>query len=168
MARTAKTNGESGTEKPKKAGSFDIDALRKAAAQMSSVTVKGKTDLDTLSLVELYSLRQEVDAKLPAKSLMDMNLEEELVLQYQLGKAVQQEVFDDTVFKMPQKDKAQLLKMTTVTLESLIKLQNSVYNSERIKALELALGYAFKGVDKAVIAAFYAKYKETVSETAKK
>lgn len=146
-----------------KTSPFDLKALKATDKALSGngsteIRLKGMTEL------QLLLMRQEIDLLLPTKFLADLNMEEELMAQYMLAKHLQNNVHQDSEKGVTDKEKGQLLRMATTTLESLIKLQNSTYTSERIKHVEVALALAFDLVPLDVKQVFYDKYQALVSE----
>lgn len=142
---------------------FSIDKLRQTEKAMGSSSTNA-IRLAGMKELELLNLRQEIDQLLPTKALSDLDMEEELMAQYMLAKLLQNNVHADTEKGVTDKEKGQLLRMATTTLESLIKLQNATYTSERIKHIEVALAGAFADVDLEIRTKFYAKYEALISE----
>lgn len=93
--------------------------------------------LGQMDIAELLLLRAEIDVLLPATALKDMDLEEELVIQYQTLKSMQKDVLDDE--SIPANQRAQVANAVGSTLQSLMKMQSDVYSSERFKKLETSL-----------------------------
>lgn len=91
-------------------------------------------DLNTLSEDELLALKDEIEARLPARSLKDMNLEEELVSQYMRVKSLQTRVLDDE--GIPTNQVAQVAAQVASTLQQLVKMQTDFHTAERFKKLE--------------------------------
>ena len=54
-----------------------------AGGEMGLPSVRQRRDIDNMSVEELLALRAEIDARLPATSLKDMNLEKELIIPHQ-------------------------------------------------------------------------------------
>lgn len=146
---------------------IDLAALRKTELAMSASPNKGVTlaNMDELSLL---NMRQEIDLLLPTKFLADLDMEQELVAQYMLAKLLQNNVQMAVDKGVSDKEKGQLLRMATTTLESLIKLQNATYTSERIKHVEVALAGAFDEIDLEIRNKFFTKYKALISEKSAK
>lgn len=94
-------------------------------------------DIDDLDLSGLLELRERIDQRLPAKNLVDMDLEEELVIQLQSVKALQQRVSDNA--NVPANQKAQIASTCATILAQLTKLQANTYDSERFKQIEQLL-----------------------------
>ena len=146
---------------------LNLAALRKTEKTVNRADA-GVTNLNAMTELQLLNLRQEIDMKLPSKALADLDMEAELVAQYMLAKLLQNNVHQDSEKGVTDKEKGQLLRMATTTLESLIKLQNSTYTSERIKHIEVALAAAFAEVPIEVKQVFYTKYEALVNEENRK
>lgn len=146
-----------------KASPFNLKALKQTEKAMSG-NVSTEVRLKSMTELQLLLMRQEIDLLLPTKFLADLNMEEELMAQYMLAKHLQNNVHQDSEKGVTDKEKGQLLRMATTTLESLIKLQNSTYTSERIKHVEVALALAFEETPLEVRQAFYTKYEAMISE----
>lgn len=94
-------------------------------------------DLDVLSEDDLLELRGMVDSCLPARALIDLNVERELIVQLQVVKNLQARVMVDP--EIPANQLAQVAGQVAGTLQSIAKLQLEVHDSERMKALETIL-----------------------------
>lgn len=105
--------------------------------------LKAPQDLLDLSLLngmdvhELVQLRQAVDERLPVRSLRDLNMEQELVIQLVTAQRLQRDVLADE--ETPANQRAQTLNAVAAALATLAKLQVEVYNSERLKRVEQVL-----------------------------
>lgn len=88
-----------------------------------------------MSDAALLSLRHEIDVKLKIE-IKNLNLTEELGLQYAQGKQLLSDVQadDDT----PANQKAQVFNSVGAMLDKIIKQQKIVYSAERIKRFEVA------------------------------
>lgn len=107
-----------------------------------SVTDEG-TALNKMSVAELMDLRNDIDALLPATALNNINLEVEVMLQYQIAK----ELVSKTIAgggAEPQQ-KAQVLNACTRILGDIVKMQTELFDAERIKMIENSLERAFAG-----------------------
>ena len=80
-------------------------------------------------------LRRRIDAELRIE-IADINLTEELGLQYRQGQLLLAEVMADRT--TPVNQKAQALNSVRATLESIINQQQIVYSAERLKRFEVA------------------------------
>lgn len=113
--------------------------------------------LDGMSLQELLDLRSQIEKRLPASKLGNINLERELVLQLRAHQELQGAVLadDDT----PANQRAQVASATRAALETLIKLQQDVYTSERLKRIESVLIEVLNSQPEEVAEAFFEKYE---------
>lgn len=94
-------------------------------------------NLDTLSITELLSLRTQVEQRLPARDLQDLDLARELVLQVLALQQMQQKALEDG--DTPVNQLAQAANSLSAALTNLVKLQADVYSSERFKKIEQVL-----------------------------
>lgn len=92
-------------------------------------------EIEKLSEAELVELRHEIDLRLQL-DLDQMDLSEELALQYRQAKALQQEVQGDK--QTPANQKAQIFNSVRAQLAEIVKQQESVYSMERLKVYEVA------------------------------
>src|SRR4051812_23944570 len=70
--------------------------LSKGKGPLDSDYARGEAvELDKLSLTELLRLRADIEALLPPRQLSDLNLEEEVLLQFQQTKALYSRVAED-------------------------------------------------------------------------
>lgn len=114
-------------------------------------------DVSKLDLNGLLSLRLAIDARLPARALADVDLEEELVIQFTQTKTLLNDVVtdDDT----PANQKSQVINSCTAILGALTKMQSELYAAERVKALEAALIKALRTLPESTQLAFFAEYE---------
>jgi hypothetical protein len=135
---------------------FDASKLEELENGGKSNGVVSKTTLSGLNIHELLALRAEIDAYLPEKAMKDMNLEEELMMQYHQTKALLAEVIVDT--GTPTNQKAQVINTCNNILAEITKSQTVLYNSQRLKVMEQALINALNGVDPVISDKFFALY----------
>ena len=121
-------------------------------------------NLGAMTPVELYALRQDIDSRLPPRTLSDVDLVEELLLQYQIAKAMMASVLSQA--GVPANQKAQVLNSCASVLEQVTKTQTALYNAERIKAIEQSLEKAFANAPQHVKEAFYTRYEVLLRESA--
>jgi uncharacterized Fe-S cluster-containing radical SAM superfamily protein len=95
---------------------------------------KPKVSLEGLEPHELISLRAEIEARLPVKSLQDTDLVRELVLQVVALQSLQNSVIQD--MDTPANQKAQVANSLSSALANLVKVQAEIYTSERFKKIE--------------------------------
>ncbi len=114
-----------------------------------------------LSEAELLELRAEIDQLLPARSLTDLNMERELVIQLTAVQNLQREVLRDQ--NTPANQKAQTANAVAAVLQTLAKLQTEVFTSERLKQVETLLIETLQQLpvdsQEAFIAAYEAKLR---------
>jgi hypothetical protein len=95
---------------------------------------KPKVNLEGLEPHELISLRAEIEARLPVKSLQDTDLVRELVLQMVSLQSLQNQVLAST--DTPANQMAQVANSLSSALANLVKVQGDLYTSERFKKIE--------------------------------
>jgi hypothetical protein len=104
--------------------------------QLAQPEARGIT-LDDLDVGQLIELREQIEQRLPATLLANLNLEKELVIQFLAIKSMLSKIVDDD--KTPANQRAQVANSVTSILGDMTKMQNAVYNSERVKKLEAAM-----------------------------
>lgn len=109
-----------------------------------------------MDLRELLTLRAMIDARLPARALKDMNLEEELVVQYMTAKALQTSVLNGNE---EANKKAQTLNACATALQQLIKMQAEYHTAERLKNIETKLIRALERLPREPLVEFFAWYE---------
>lgn len=121
-----------------------------------------RMNVEALPIPELLDLRARVDAALPARSLKDLNLANELVLQVLALQAAQQRALnaEDT----PTNQLAQAMSALTGALTTLVKLQTETYTSERLKKIELTLINAINTLPAEGQEVFLAAYELALEE----
>jgi len=145
---------------------FDQEALRNKRSTPEVAEVSSKNTLSGLNVHELLALRADIDTFLPSQSIMEMDLESELLLQYHQTKALLAAVIseDDT----PANQKAQLVNTCSSILNQITKSQTDLYNGERLKIMEQALINALKGVPDDVSEKFFSNYERELLNLDKK
>lgn len=124
---------------------------------LKEVSVDEKvSELDELTELDLFTLRSQIDQRLPSPKFKDINLEEELVRQYQTAKALQLSVMDS--HEEAQK-KASVLNACAATLQNLTRMQSEFYKAERFKEIESRLIQALKLVPREHLLEFFAWYE---------
>lgn len=114
-------------------------------------------EIDLMDVEELLRLRAEIDSRLPATRLSDMNLEEELVRQYLQIQALQTVVMEDKT--TPANQKAQVAATVANTLQHLVKMQTEYHTAERFKAIENLMIKYFKTLPLDVVEKFMDEYE---------
>lgn len=126
-------------------------------AKVTSVNnVRTIDSLDGMEIEDLLSLRDEIDARLPATKLTDINLAEELVLQFQKVKAMQAKVLDSNTSAQ---QKSAVANSCASTLAQLVKMQTDLYNAERMKMIEQAVIQVMRDQPEHIQLAFFDKYE---------
>lgn len=130
--------------------------------QSDVIDVNVNINLEHYSLSDLLALRASIERRLPAKALRDMNLERELILQHQASLELQNEVLRDD--ETPANQKSQVANATAAVLQQLIKLQETVYTTERLKSIENKLIEALNQLPKETQEAFFEIYEQVLGE----
>ena len=91
-------------------------------------------DLDNYTEEELLELRSAITNMLPASHLKDLDLEQELVLQFRRAQHLQDRVLRQ--LDIPANQQAQVLNSVASTLQQLVKMQSDFYTYERLKKIE--------------------------------
>jgi len=115
-----------------------------------------KDPLEGMTPKELRRLRGEIDKLLPTTRVSDLNLEEELVEQYQKIKDLMDEVTESPDVGASQK--AQVGNSVVGTLGQLVKLQEDLRRQETFKIMEGVLIEAIKRLPAAVKDEFFTEY----------
>lgn len=113
--------------------------------------------LKTLPAAEVDNLWQAMNELRPTKRLADVNLEHELLAQYETVKRLQYEVLEDDA--IPANQRAQVANTVAATLQQLVKMQTDFYNAERFKAIETLMIKALKNMPPEVAARFLQDYE---------
>ena len=126
-------------------------------AQQSS---KAPFNWAALPVETLMRYKLEIESYLPATKLRDINLEQELVMQYRVAQNLQAKFID-----MPEESGVPLnqivaaVNSTTQALEKLSKLQIDLDASENLKKMEAAFIKAVEGLPDDVVEKFFAEYE---------
>lgn len=120
------------------------------------VETPGVVPMDQMEVRDLLELRARIDARLPATSLNQMNLEEELVIQYQTAKALQTSVLNGGE---EANKKAQTVNTCAAALQALVKMQAEYHTAERLKIIESRLIRALDRVPREYLEDFFAWYE---------
>ena len=111
--------------------------------------------LSSMTEAARIDLRQQIDDTLTLK-LEDLNLAEELALQFKQAKSLYADVVDDQTIAANQK--AQVLNSCTSIIATITKAQAELYNAERLKKLEAATLKALKSLPKESQEGFFELY----------
>ena len=125
---------------------------------------QGFTDraLDAYTLQELLDLRARIERRLPARSLKDLDLERELVLQVMALQQLQNSVIDDD--DTPANQKAQTASALSAALMNLVKVQSEVQSTERRKLQEAVLISALNELPEDAARQFLESYRRALAE----
>jgi hypothetical protein len=105
----------------------------------------------------LLSLRAEIDAALPPMKLSSINLEQELMIQYQTAKALQTQTLAQPMTEANKK--AQVVNTTASTLQALIKMQADFHTAERFKKIEVLLIECLRAMPEEMTTKFFERYE---------
>jgi hypothetical protein len=114
------------TDKP---ALFDFDKARRERGQQPVDEV--------VTLQALLAERARINAMLPPATFNDINVEEELMLQFQLAKELQMNVMSS--LDVPANQQAQVLNTCVSALAKIQDTQAKFYSQERFKRIEAML-----------------------------
>ena len=115
-------------------------------------------DIDEMDVDELLALKDQIEGRLPNRSLKAMNLEEELVEQYMKVKALQNRVLNDE--GIPANQLAQCAGQVASTLQALVRMQTEWYNAERFKDIESHLIKTLNKLPAEMVEDFFTWYED--------
>lgn len=118
-------------------------------------------NVDHLNDQELADLRGKIDARLGGHSLKDLDMEKELLQQYNLTKRFLSDVIGDE--SIPANQKAQVINSCTSILKELTATQTDLYNAERLKKMESALIQCLKELPKEAQQVFMQQYEDCLT-----
>lgn len=119
--------------------------------------LKASFDVSLLSQSEIINLMNRCREALPPMVLAEMNLEEELVMQYRTVQALQQDTLEDN-FVEPNK-KATVVNACGNALAQIVKLQTELHTAERFKTIEGLMIKAIKQLPVEVMNDFLDNYE---------
>jgi hypothetical protein len=131
---------------------FDAKKLDSVVTPSSSTT-----DLEKMDVGQLLDLRQRIEALLPARKLADIDLEQEIVLQYLAAQALMQKT--SIAVDIPANQKAQVQNSCASILDQLLKMQTRIYSAERMKAIEQVLIKVLKTLPEEAQRQFFHDYE---------
>ena len=117
---------------------------------------------EALPVATLLRYLDEIRAALPYNSLVDMDMERELILQFQAVRELQNTIIDDD--DVPANQKAQVANSVASVLGSIAELQNKIYSSERFKRIETLLIRHLNKLPEDVAAAFLEDYEAVLEK----
>jgi len=112
--------------------------------------------LEHYSLVELITLKERIEKRLP--NVNSLNLQEELVLQFTSAKELLTSARSDT--DTPLNQLAQIINSASAILKQLASIQIELYSAEQNRMLELTLIDLLKEADEEDRTAFMLEYKK--------
>jgi uncharacterized protein (UPF0147 family) len=136
---------------------FDKNDLKNRVVEKKESNSPSKRELSGLTVHELIALRAEIDTFLPSMSMSDMNMEQELLLQFQQTKTLLNTILTDE--EVPANQKAQVINTCNAILTEITKTQSSLYNAERLKIMEQCLTNALKSAPTEVSDKFFESYE---------
>lgn len=121
-----------------------------------------QVDVSSMPLDQLLELRNQIEQRLPAKDLKDLNLSRELVLQVLALQSLQNRVLTDD--DVPANQQAQVANALSGALTTLVKLQADVFTTERLKRLEAIFVDAINALPEEVKHEAIARYTEMLEK----
>jgi hypothetical protein len=115
-----------------------------------------------MSIASLIELRDQVTAKLPPLKLSEMNLEEEVMLQYLTIRELQTETINDD--DVPVNQRAQVANSVTASLNKLTELQERLRPTERHKAIENTLIRCLSKLPEETASEFLDEYEKVLRD----
>lgn len=106
---------------------------------------------------EFMKLAAAVDKRRPTRSMADLDLEHELIAQYDLVRTLQSDVITDD--DVPVNQRAQVANAVASTLQQIVKMQSDFYTAERFKAIEALVIKAIRTLPKEVAEQFLEEYE---------
>lgn len=113
----------------------------------------------------LIEYRQQIDAHLPPLNLREMNMEQEMLLQYHSLKALQVQVLNDT--EIPLNQRAQVANTVATNILRLAEMQTELFTSERLKLVEKLLIQTLNSLPTASAEAFLTEYRQKLLNNSK-
>jgi len=135
----------------------------KLNADQSPASLQG-LDISLYSMVELLTLRNLIDSRLPPMDINELDLEEEVVRQFMTVKGLQAQTLNGNE---EANKKASVVNACSVALTSLAKLQVDLHTAERFKKIENLMIRHLKLLPKESADAFLEQYKTLVLDTPK-
>lgn len=121
-----------------------------------------QVDVSSMPLDQLLELRNQIEQRLPAKDLKDLNLSRELVLQVLALQQLQASVISDD--DVAPNQKSQVANALSGALTTLVKLQADVFTTERLKRLESIFVDAINALPEEVKHEAIARYTEMLEK----
>jgi hypothetical protein len=135
---------------------------RKPVAPLDGAHIPvSSVDVSLYNTMELLTLRNKIDARLPPMSMAELNLEEEVVRQFMTVKALQATTLEGNE---EGNKKAAVVNACAAALQQLAKLQIEIHTAERFKKIENLLIKHLKLLPKEAAEAFLSAYAELILE----
>ena len=112
----------------------------------------------TLTVPELIRYRDEITACLPPLNLKEMNLEEEMLLQFHNLRALQASVLENE--EEPLNQRVQVNNSLQGVINKLLEQQEATYTQERFKRVENLLIQSLNKLPEGVAAEFLEQYEK--------
>lgn len=112
----------------------------------------------TYTVAELVRFRDEITKKLPPLALKDLNLEEQVLLQYHTMRELQGDVMEDEM--TPANQRAQVANGVGAVLKTLADKQTDLYTTERFKDIENLLIRTLGKLPEELAAGFITEYEK--------
>lgn len=129
---------------------------------LDAMTVQDVFDVSALNLSELLAVKANVEARLPPRKLSEINLEEELILQWNQAKELQNNAISDN--SAPLNQQAQAVNACSSAIKALVDAQEKYYNQERFKKIEQILIDTLKEMPQAAVDEFFKQYEERLTK----
>lgn len=114
--------------------------------------------IDKMTIPELIKLRDQITRRLPPLTIAEMDLEEEMLLQFHALRAAQNDVIGSE--EVPVNQQAQIANACGQQLKALADKQSEIYTSERVKRMEKTLIRLLNKWDSAQAEAFLDAYEK--------
>lgn len=139
---------------------FDFERENPFERQETQVSNRAPFNWAALPVETLMRYKLEIESYLPATKLRDINLEQELVMQYRVAQNLQAKFIDlPEESGVPLNQIVAAVNSTTQALEKLSKLQIDLDASENLKKMESAFIKAVEGLPDDVVEKFFAEYE---------
>lgn len=109
---------------------------------------------------ELIRIRDEITQALPPIKLSEMDLENEMLLQFHSVRQLQTDCLSDTT--LPLNQRAQVSNSVSSVLTKLVELQSEVFSSERFKLIESILIRCLRTLPENVAVDFLTQYEDAL------
>ncbi len=139
-----------------------FDSSEKPSLDQDSRSSVPRFNWEALSIPDIIELYDQIRQHLPPVALKDMDIEEEMLLQFHTLRALQTELLNDD--EQPLNQRVALANAVTSNLGKLGDLQQSIYTSERFKLIETLLIRMLSAMPADVSAQFLADYEALLTK----